>query len=768
MGCTKIIYDLLPEKLFMGYGEEQLSRTLTFDISQMQAELPGGVPMIAYMRPRDELGYLASGVTLEGSTLTWELSAHVMQYKGIGGAQIVLVDESGEETHILKSHVMQMLIGSSIPLTGGEPPEPWETWLEQILAAAARAESAAADAEAQADRAETAEAGAQQALIDAGSPVLYGRAQTLTDVQQQTARGNIAAASAADVSDLKSALDTSYNLYEKIINGSVTGTGGFAANNNRLRMEDVLPVKAGDVVYVDSAGLIYGFEIWRGTLTSANRKRSDQLYCQPGTEYVRFIEDGFFCLMFKRIDGTAISPSDFTGEIRLYSHELRNHEEQIEALHSFLTPIHPQDIVYDSYYSATIGEQYTVKSSANFNAKLFPIEGGKKYRLETIGRTVTSVYFSWLDSNGIALRADGKAPAKTGDLISETYTAPSEAAFVTVNATKNTPVGGQTQQYIKAFELIADDIQGYYANELEATIKSVRDSITEPALVFPIVTDIHYLSVNDTFDNFIQNIHEFCKHVNCDFLLNLGDNTDGNTEQDITLKRSFYMLSRFNEIDLPYYMAIGNHDTNYSQGAPIFSSEQIFKAYLSNTRGITYDLTAGEKNYYVDFPELKIRLIVLDANHGVQYAFSARTATWLATEALQTDSIVVAAMHLSPNGNQNWNAQVPDHGQEVAAAFQAFVDGGGTLIQLCGHSHADYYFDSPWLTIYNGCQKFNQADVTTEGYTRITGAASPIVSPARTLKTATEDLWTVCVIKPLSRTIDMIRFGAGDDRSFNF
>lgn len=207
MGCTKIIYDLLPEKLFMGYGEEQLSRTLTFDISQMQAELPGGVPMIAYMRPRDELGYLASGVTLDGSTLTWELSAHVMQYKGIGGAQIVLVDESVEETHILKSHVMQMLIGSSIPLTGGEPPEPWETWLEQILAAAARAESAAADAEAQADRAETAEAGAQQALIDAGSPVLYGRTQTLTDAQQQTARGNIAAASAADVSDLKSAVD---------------------------------------------------------------------------------------------------------------------------------------------------------------------------------------------------------------------------------------------------------------------------------------------------------------------------------------------------------------------------------------------------------------------------------------------------------------------------------------------------------------------------------------------------------------------------------
>lgn len=254
MGCTKIIYDLLPEKLFMGYGEEQLSRTLTFDISQMLAELPGGVPMIAYMRPRDELGYLASGVTLDGSTLTWELSAHVMQYKGIGGAQIVLVDESGEETHILKSHVMQMLIGSSIPLTGGEPPEPWETWLEQILAAAARAESAAADAEAQADRAETAEAGAQQALIDAGSPVLYGREQTLTDAQQQTARGNIAAASAADVSDLKSALSQIFsdnakaallNCFQHVAWIDDQGQAYYDA------LEDAL-YEAGDTAYIEA------------------------------------------------------------------------------------------------------------------------------------------------------------------------------------------------------------------------------------------------------------------------------------------------------------------------------------------------------------------------------------------------------------------------------------------------------------------------------------------------------------------------------------
>lgn len=563
-------------------------------------------------------------------------------------------------------------------------------------------------------------------------------------------------------------LQNGYRVYNDIIQGNVTGAGVITTNDKRIRTKDVFPVKAGDVVFVDSGSLYYGFEIWHGALASGNRKRDDQTYCPPGTEYCRMIADGYCCVVFRKADSSTIVPSEFTGEIRIYSHELREQEEQIEALQTLSTPVYPIEAVYDKYYTGDVGSTYTTGSSANFNGMLFPIEGGKTYRLETIGRTATELYFIWIDENGIILSVDGKAPSANGYPVVETYMAPSTAAYVAINATKNTPVGGQTTQYIKVYKSIVENIRGYYADEMKKTIGSVRDSVTEPALIFPIVTDIHYLSMNETFNYCVDNIKEFCKHIKCDFLLNLGDNTDGDTAQDITLSRAYYMATRFNEINLPLYMAIGNHDTNYFNGAPIFNSNQIFKAYLPNTRGVNYDLTAGEKNYYVDFPELGIRLVVLDADHNVQYAFSARTATWLSTVALDTDYIVIAAMHLSPIGNQNWNAQTPDYGADVKAALQGFVDDGGTLIQLCGHSHADYYCDTPWLVIYNACQKSQQADVTGEGYQRITGAASTIVAPERTPNTETEDLWTVCVVKPISRTVDMIRFGAGVDRTFSF
>lgn len=311
-------------------------------------------------------------------------------------------------------------------------------------------------------------------------------------------------------------------------------------------------------------------------------------------------------------------------------------------------------------------------------------------------------------------------------------------------------------------------INPQYKAEMDATIASVHDAITEPALVFPLVTDIHYQSVNNFFDDCIDNMKAFAESVKCDFILNLGDDTDGNQTQEITLARAYYMRKRFNEIDVPYYHAIGNHDTNYYQSHPKLSSDQIYSAYLSNTRGVHFDMTAGEKNFYRDFDELGIRLVVLDGNHNTAYAFSANTATWLANTALDTDYIVVIGVHFSPIANQNWASKAMTNAPAVASAIQAFVDNGGTVIQFCGHSHVDYAFSTPWLSIHCDCQKFEQVDTSMGGYDHLIENADDFDSPARVEGTATEDCWNVIVIKPISRTVDLIRFGAGNDRTYSF
>lgn len=311
-----------------------------------------------------------------------------------------------------------------------------------------------------------------------------------------------------------------------------------------------------------------------------------------------------------------------------------------------------------------------------------------------------------------------------------------------------------------------DRMLNYYKDEMDTTVAAVREALDEPALVFPLATDIHFLSVDTTFDNTATNIVEFCKRVKCDFVANLGDNTDGNVDKVYSSQRNSYMMDRFCEAGIPYIFSAGNHDTNYyKSSSDLFTAPQMFSIYYSNTRGVHFDTTAGESNYYIDFDELGIRLVVLDANHGVRYGFSANTATWLTNTALDTNYIVVLFEHLSSIKEQNWGKSNCANSADVTAALQAFVTGGGTLIQLCGHSHADFHFTTPWLAITSTCSKFECVDLTESGFSHLT---VDIDAPERVHGTASEDAWTVFVIKPISRTMDAIRFGAGEDRSFTF
>lgn len=315
------------------------------------------------------------------------------------------------------------------------------------------------------------------------------------------------------------------------------------------------------------------------------------------------------------------------------------------------------------------------------------------------------------------------------------------------------------------------EIKAYYAEEMEKTLDTVREAITEPALVFPMMTDIHFMSGLHPFTTFntgADNVKYFAEHLPIDFMLNLGDNTDGNTTPAETMRRSKHMLDRFAEIGAPYYMAIGNHDTNYYQSAVKLTGTETFMAYLSNTRGVVFDDSEYNLSFYKDFEELGVRLLVLDLNYLAQYTSAATLAAWVSGTALNTSKTILLCTHLSMYKYQNWANQGIGNSAGIVSALESFVNGGGTVVQLCGHAHADYYFNAPWLYVVSSCQKLEQADVTGENYQSITGEIGDIVSPARALGTVTEDLWTACVLKPKSQELDMIRFGAGVDRRFHY
>ena len=319
-------------------------------------------------------------------------------------------------------------------------------------------------------------------------------------------------------------------------------------------------------------------------------------------------------------------------------------------------------------------------------------------------------------------------------------------------------------------------IMPQYVTEMSDTVTKVQKCLTSPAIVFPTVTDIHRYSVNadgvQNFDDMINNIKEFSNQVKCDFVLNLGDLTDGNQTQDVTLSRNLLCLKQFKSIGLPYFFANGNHDTNYagSSGAYLFDLKQIFLSYFSASKDIRYNKNENATDYYIDFEWLNVRLIVLNANSptngNMEYAYGSSTAAWLVT-ALQTDKKVLIAVHQSPVAEQ-----VPGVGQAnvqpIRDALGDFISGGGYLIQLNGHTHRDIAFISPWLAIQQVCQRFTTTDGSTDpGAWSESNYIDQVVVPGRNKELATKDAWSVNVFKPDEDELDSIRFGAGADRYFH-
>jgi hypothetical protein len=183
-------------------------------------------------------------------------------------------------------------------------------------------------------------------------------------------------------------------------------------------------------------------------------------------------------------------------------------------------------------------------------------------------------------------------------------------------------------------------------------------------------------------------------------------------------------------------------------------------------------------DYYVDFPDFKIRMFCLDSNHYYDsehtsphgyyncwwYGFQDATVSWMREQLSQIPSgwSVLLLSHMSPVKANNADNTAYINMEAMQQVIQDFIDGGGSYIAtLYGHSHMDWSTTIPWLEIAFNCQKCENKSTIPEN---MPGG----VRPTRTKGTATEDSWNVVMIQPGSRKIKVIRFGAGDDRTFSY
>lgn len=197
----------LPQSVTIGRETEQYARTIELDVSVELELWPDSVPQLLYCRPGEDTPYL--GVTeLDGTTLKWIPDAFVMEHKGTDGQiQIVFTSSDDDITVIGKSPILRFAILCSLK-TGVTPPDPYDTWIASLLAAAARAESAETGARTAQEAAEAAQEAAEAAqsaselALDKTLEAKDEAVQSATEATESASRAEGAAYGADDSATL--------------------------------------------------------------------------------------------------------------------------------------------------------------------------------------------------------------------------------------------------------------------------------------------------------------------------------------------------------------------------------------------------------------------------------------------------------------------------------------------------------------------------------------------------------------------------------------
>ena len=323
--------------------------------------------------------------------------------------------------------------------------------------------------------------------------------------------------------------------------------------------------------------------------------------------------------------------------------------------------------------------------------------------------------------------------------------------------------------------------KAYYLDEITDTAQKVKSLTKEPALVFFLCTDIHYNTVKtdnrlklDSVTDMTTNMAALKKQIPVDGLICLGDIVDAKppTKAKETRKQIKYVMKRLRGVGLPLIYCMGNHDDNrYASrvDGTLFSPQQLESMYMSYTLpNKVSDPSTNGLNYYVDYNRLKIRVFALDSNYQDPnknfhwaHGFSDSTLAWFTDRLKEVPKgwSVLVLVHRRLVQNKNPGKKWIHNQLKMVETVNDFIANGGSYIAtVYGHIHRDLSRKEPFLEFSVGAEKCQNREAKKGG----------AIAPERKLNTASEDLWDVLVIRPQSRKINTVRFGAGADREWSY
>ena len=463
----------------------------------------------------------------------------------------------------------------------------------------------------------------------------------------------------------------------------------------------------------------------------------------------------------------------------VFQEEYQETVEEVNTLSNNMDDVLSEFFLYSPIsFTAIAGARgsASVYSEQTFYRVELPVSPGEKYHIKTAttNATVFAVgVFKEGYTNGLGL-VSGTASGFVDSYI----TIPDEYSILVINSGHRYSV--TIEKYMGLKSSLESIYPSYFQTEIDDTVTKTRGFCEEKALVFAVITDSHINSLYGTqvWDDTVKNILKFNEAYQIDGLVHLGDIINGTDTKIISTSELDRVRNSLQTLKNTAYLE-GNHDTNTFYGNsmddPITEAEIYSDVFRQNATEI---IRPNGKLYgYRDFDNLGIRVIYLhssagDGTHGGQAAnwkYPDDELTWVQNTALDTDYQVLLLSHMPlTEGTISTNATLPTNGNALKAIVDAFIDGGGVVIGLLyGHVHYDYMYN-------NG--KFYETSIGSEDYSYTASETSPSASyapataiiPARMRYTVTQDLWDVVIVRPVSRTVKFVRFGAGTDRAYSY
>lgn len=292
-----------------------------------------------------------------------------------------------------------------------------------------------------------------------------------------------------------------------------------------------------------------------------------------------------------------------------------------------------------------------------------------------------------------------------------------------------------------------------FRQEIEQTIETVKEKRSRDSLVFGLMTDSHYV-INGGWEDSIANMRAVNRKISFDAMIHLGDLTDGMVPLDITKEYAAKVMGDLRSLQVPVYLALGNHDSNYFHSNPEWMSEEEQSLYYLNRQ---------KPWYCIDFERQRLRCLFLHSfNHRekIRYGFPMEEVEWVKKTLSQTSDtysvLVFSHVPLLPEMHF-WTKEIRNSGEMLNVLEEYVQQGGKILAYIHGHNHADqinYEKNFPIVSI--GCAKCEDfKDKKPEG----------AVTYDRKMGTLTQELWDVMVVDVKNAKLDFVRFGAGEDRT---